>query len=412
MLDLAASLTPAERANSTEIDLGGAAFKARAREHLAAWAKRPPFYVFNNGPAQVIVGRYADVQEVFTDPARFSSEVPRAPGYEQHDKMLGRQFLTQMDGEKHARMRRLIMFGFTPKRLAQIEERIVELVDDMLDEIERGAREFDAMNTYAARLVVAALLTAMLNLEEADKQLLLDYQDMIPSLTALRPGETYTPSMIAMGDAVEALVRRVLDERRDNPRADFLGDLVAARDHDDRFSDRELIDVVFGMFGATATTPRSASGMLHVLGRHPEQMRALVDDPTLIPEAVEECLRIAGNGYFTFARIATCDTEVGGTRILKGMVVRPSPQAANYDPDVFPDPMTFDILRKPRRIMTFGAGPHHCLGSGLGRMTLNVALKRFLARLPDARLADPDFEPAYGGATGELRMKSLPMLRH
>ena len=97
------------------------AFKARAREHLADWARRPPFYVFNNGPTQVIVGRYADVQEVFTDPARFSSEVPRAPGYEQHDKMLGRQFLTQMDGEKHARMRRLIMFGFTPKRLALLK---------------------------------------------------------------------------------------------------------------------------------------------------------------------------------------------------------------------------------------------------------------------------------------------------
>jgi cytochrome P450 len=79
---------------------------------------------------------------------------------------------------------------------------------------------------------------------------------------------------------------------------------------------------------------------------------------------------------------------------------------------VFADPLRFDIHRKPKRIMTFGAGPHHCLGNLLGRLTLTTAIGRLLARFPRARLADPDFQPVYGGAVGELRLKSLPMLTH
>jgi len=134
-----------------------------------------------------------------------------------------------------------------------------------------------------------------------------------------------------------------------------------------------------------------------------------VRDPGLIPEAIEECLRIASNGYFTFPRLATRDTEVGGTKILKGMVVRPSPLAANYDPLVFPDPTRFDIHRNPKRIMSFGHGPHHCIGNILGRATITIAITRLLARFPNARLVDPDFVPSYGGAVGELRLQNLPI---
>jgi cytochrome P450 len=81
--------------------------KANARQYLYEWATRPPFYVLNNGPPQVIVGRYADVNEVFSDAHRFSSELPRGPGFEQFDRFMGGQFMTQMDGERHSRLRRL-----------------------------------------------------------------------------------------------------------------------------------------------------------------------------------------------------------------------------------------------------------------------------------------------------------------
>src|SRR4029077_13990846 len=97
----------------------------------------------------------------------------------------------------------------------------------------------------------------------------------------------------------------------------------------------------------------AAGGALYTLYAHPDQLGELIAAPDLIPEAVEECLRIAGNGYFPFPRMATRDTEVGGTKILKGMVVRPSPQAANYDPDVFADPLRFAIHRNPKPLLAF-----------------------------------------------------------
>src|SRR5262249_56347593 len=107
-----------------DIAPGGRAFGANARRIRAKGARRPPFYVLSAGPPQVVCGRYADVQEVFSDTERFSSQVPRGRGFEQFDKFMGVQFITQMDGEQHARIRRLLMPAFSARSLARLEARI------------------------------------------------------------------------------------------------------------------------------------------------------------------------------------------------------------------------------------------------------------------------------------------------
>jgi cytochrome P450 len=249
----------------------------------------------------------------------------------------------------------------------------------------------------------------MMGLNEERRQILLDYQDMLPIATAIKPGQPYPPECQRATTRAADLVREVIAERRAGLRSDFLNDLVQARDQGDKLTDQELFGMIFGLFGALAATSRSAGGALYTLYTHTDQLAQLIRDPGLIPDAIEECLRIASNGYFTFARIATRDTEVGGTAIRKGMIVRPSPLAANYDPTVFPDPLRFDIHRKPKRILSFAVGPHHCVGNILGRTTITIAIRRLLARFPNARLADPDFVPVYGGSVGELRLQSLPM---
>jgi cytochrome P450 len=320
------------------------------------------------------------------------------------------QFITQMDGERHARIRRLLMPAFSSRSLAFLEARIEAIIEGMLDRIEDGGNEFDAMRDYGAQLVVGALLTAMANLNEHQKEIFLAFHEVLPRTTYTRPGEPFAPECVRAFDRAAKLVHEIIAQRRSEPRADFINDLVTARDEGDRLTDRELFDQIFTICGAAlSATSRAAGGALYTLYSHPEQLAELVRAPGLIPEAVEECLRIASNGYFTFPRVATCDTLVGGTKILKGMVVRPSPQAANYDPQVFPDPLRFDIHRHPRRIMAFGAGPHHCIGNILGRTTLTIAIRRLLARFPKARLAEADFTPSYGGAVGELRLDRLPM---
>ena len=399
-----------DMSNVVDVDLGGSELKRNARAILAQWAKRPPFYVLASGPPQVVCGRYADVHEVFSDTGRFSSELPRVRGFEQFDKFMGVQFITQMDGERHARIRRLLMPAFSSRSLALLEARIEETIEGMLDRIEAGGDEFDGMRDYGAQLVVGALLTAMANLNERQKQIFLAFHEVLPRTTYTRPGEPFAPECVRAFDRAANLVHEIIAQRRSNPRADFINDLITARDEGDRLTDRELFDQIFTICGAAlSATSRAAGGALYTLYSHPEQLAELVRAPDLIPQAVEECLRIASNGYFTFPRVATCDTAVGGTKILKGMVVRPSPQAANYDPQVFPDPLRFDIHRHPRRIMAFGAGPHHCIGNILGRTTLTIAIRRLLARFPKARLAEADFTPSYGGAVGELRLERLPM---
>jgi cytochrome P450 len=302
------------------------------------------------------------------------------------------------------------MPAFSARSLSRLETRIVEIIDGMLDRIEAGGNEFDGMRDYGAQLVVGALLTAMANLSESQQEIFLAFHEVLPLTTYTKPGEPFAPECVQAFERAAQLVREIIAQRRAHPRPDFINDLITARDQGDKLTDRELFDQIFTICGAAlSATSRAAGGALYMLYSHPDQLAELIRDPSLIPEAVEECLRIASNGYFTFPRMATRDTEVGGTKILKGMVVRPSPQAANYDPQVFSDPLRFDIHRHPKRIMAFGAGPHHCIGNILGRTAITIAIRRMLARFPRARLADPDFVPSYAGAVGELRLQRLPM---
>jgi cytochrome P450 len=405
------SLADLYDSNVVDIDLGSPAFKASAHSHMAEWARRPPFYVVGYGQPQVVVGRYADVHKVFSDPQTFSSEMPRGPGWVQYNKIMDAQFVTQMDGGQHARVRRLLMPAFSSRRIEQLKESIIKIVDGLLDRIEANGAAFDGMTDYGAHLVVDALLEAMIGMNERRKEIFVAFHDLIPGTTYVRPGEEWSPELRRAFHRTMEEIRVIIDERRVNPRPDFISDLIDARDAGDKLNDRELFDQIFGICGASlSATTRAAGGALHLLYTHKVERHQLIRDPSLIPNAMEECLRLRSNGYFTFPRIATRDTEVGGTRILKGMVVRPSPLAPNYDPDVFPDPLRFDIHRKPKRILSFGAGPHHCIGNILGRTTITIAITRLLARFPKAHISDPNFTPIYGGAIGELRLQSLPMV--
>ena len=410
MMSLPAEL---DRTNVVDVDLGGVEFKANAHRYMAEWARRPPFYVLGEGPPQVVVGRYADVHRVFSDTETFKSEVPRGPGWEQFNKIMFAQFVTQMDGDQHARVRRLLLPAFSSRRIQQLEDSITSIVDGMLNRIEANGPEFDGMQDYGAHLVVDALLDAMVNMDKRRKAIFVAFHNVIPGTTYVKPGESWSPELRRAFDRTMEEVRAIIDERRASPRSDFISALVNARDQGDKLSDSELFDQIFGICGASlSATSRAAGGALYLLYTHPEQLQQLIHNPALIPDALEECFRLGSNGYFTFPRIAARDTEVGGTRIFKGMVVRPSPLAPNYDPDVFPDPTRFDIHRKPKRIFSFGAGPHHCLGNILGRTTITIAIRRLLARFPKAHLIDPNFSPIYGGAVGELRLQSLPMKTH
>ena len=406
--------TELDQSKIVDIDLGGAAFKQNAWTHLAQWAQSEPFYVPAEGRTEVVCGRYGDAQEVFLDTERFSSELPKGRGFEKFDKYMGIQVLAQTDGAAHGRIRKLLMPAFSSSSLTRLEERITELVDGMLDQIEgRAGDSFDAMRDYGARIIVGALLDAMLRLDEAQKAVFLEFHEVLPLTTYVKAGEPYPEVCVAAFAKARNMVDRIIEERRARPGDDFISQLISARDADDKLTDEELFNQTFTVCGAAlSATTRSMGGVMFALFSHPDQLAILQNEPDLMPTGIEECLRFGSGGYFTFPRVATCDTDVGGTKIFKGMIVRPSPQAANLDPKVFPDPLRFDVRRNPKRILTFGAGPHLCVGNRLGKMAATIAISRLIQRFPNARLADPAFKPQYGGAVGELRIAELPMLKN
>src|SRR3979490_655235 len=118
-----------------------------------------------HGQPQVVVGRYADLHKVFSDTQTFASEMPRGPGWEQFNKIMDAQFVTQMDGAQHARVRRLLMPAFSSRRLEPLQQSITGIVNGVLDRIEAGGPAFDGMTDYGGHLVVDALLDAMVNMD-------------------------------------------------------------------------------------------------------------------------------------------------------------------------------------------------------------------------------------------------------
>src|ERR1043165_6292799 len=189
------SLAELDRSNVVDVDLGSAEFKANAHRLMAEWATRRPFYVLGKGPAQVVVGRYADVHKVFSDTETFRSEMPRGPGWEQYNKIMDAQFVTQMDGEQHARVRRLLMPAFSSRRIEQLQESITRIVDAMLDRVDKNGPEFDAMKDLGAHLVVDALLTAMVSMDERRKAIFVAFHALIPGPPYVKRGEPWSQEL-------------------------------------------------------------------------------------------------------------------------------------------------------------------------------------------------------------------------
>ena len=184
--------------------------------------------------------------------------------------------------------------------------------------------------------------------------------------------------------------------------------LKESRDGGGAVTRQEIRDNFFILGTASATTETTAASALMMLCQNRGELDKLFADPSLIPDAVEECLRLHPGGYFPFTRFATRDTEIGGVSVPAGTPVLPAITAANRDPDRFEDPERLDIERGAKHL-TFGVGMHFCMGSALARLVLHTALRRMLERFPDIELVDPDFRPRYTGQLGELKPVSVPM---
>ncbi len=318
-------------------------------------------------------------QQVLTDNVRFSSA-----GYAATmGQVMGRTIL-EMDPPEHQRHRALVAKAFRARVLDQWRDAVIgDCVSELIDGF-AGDGQADLVPQLTFPFPVR-VIARILGLPEAD------WPRFLRLSTELIAVMRHWDRAVAAGRELRGYFADIMAERRRNLREDLVSQLIAADVDGHRLSDEEIYPFLLLLLPAGAeTTYRSSGNLLFGLLSHPDQLAAVRADRGLVPQAIEEALRWE-TPLLTIAREATQDLELGGVRIPAGGFVAVSLGAANRDPERYTEPDSFDIFREARPHVSFGDGPHRCLGMHLARMETRVLLNAVLDRLPGLRL-DPAAE--------------------
>jgi cytochrome P450 len=349
--------------------------------------------------------RYADARFVLGDPRFSRNESLR------HDEPRMRSFPTPpdalmiMDPPEHSRLRRLAAKAFTVKRVEEWRPRIERIAAELANGMLAKGNTADLVTDFATPLPVSVIST-LLGVPFEDRGDFHVWTEAFISTTK------YTPDEAAKHRAaLTGYMACLIAEHRETPRNDLIGDLVAARDEDDRLSEGELQTMLSGLLvGGFETTATQITNFLYVLLTHPEELAALRADLDLIPQAVEELLRFVPMTVGTaFARYAMEDVEVGGVTVRAGEPVVVALHSANRDESVFTCPHQLDLERREAAHLGFGHGAHHCLGSPLARVELQVALRTLLTSFPNLRFQESEADVVWKSGVLTRGPERLPV---
>ncbi|RXZ36801.1 cytochrome P450 [Oxalobacteraceae bacterium CAVE-383] len=375
------------------------------------------------GGAWLFTG-YADVAAVLRDP-RFSvkragswanSSGPEAMNELREFKRIFARSLLFVDAPQHTRLRQVMNAGFKPSALQTLAPQIQALVDRLLDDITAKADVsgdvFDFMRAFA-RPLPALVIAAMLGIDGADRAEFVDWSDDIaafigsptPTIEIARRAQS---GLMAMND----YFRGLLQQRRASALGgadDLVSQLIAAEAAGGIITTNELLAQCCTLLFAGHETTRNllGNGMLALL-RHPAQWQALQQDAALMPSALKELLRYDSPVQYTGRRLKT-DVDMHGKTMKKGDLVIPLIGAANRDPAKFSDPDTLDLQRNQGAHLSFGYGPHVCIGATLTYMEADIAFRSVMRRLPQLALADADAGRSWGGNAVYRALDALPL---
>ena len=362
-----------------------------------------------------VLTRYTDVAALLGDPRLSADRVSVMREWlpdSRRDELtalydaLGLQLLF-LDGPEHRRLRSLVNRAFTPRVVEAMRPRTQEAVDTLLDAVLPTGR-MDIIRDLAFPLP-AIVISRVLGIPEERRDSYKEWSDDVAGFIGLHAEtEDDVAGRAARGmERAREFFRAALAERRRERTDDLLSALLDVSEQSDRLTEDELLaNAVLVLAGAHETTTNLIGNAMVALLRQPDQLRVLRDLPSLMDTAVEEFLRYDSPVQY-LARTVGEEMTLEGRTLRQGEGVLLALGAANRDPDQFAEAETLDISRRENRHLSFGHGPHYCLGAALARMEASLALETLLRRAPGLRLATDtlDWQPSFAFRG----LKSLPV---
>jgi cytochrome P450 family 142 subfamily A polypeptide 1 len=366
----------AERAPAGAIDLLDGDLYAGDPDPTYAWLRRNAPLYRDEINRLWGVSRYDDIVAIEKDPATFCSSEGYRPNLPADDSMIGN------DDPRHNERRRVVARRFTPKAVAAHEDAVRALARGLVDAVaERGHCE--VVEELAAPL--PAMVIARLLGFDHDQWPRVKYWSETTILAGGGPRYMADSVAEAFGDYCEHAAA-LIAARQAAPADDVVSLWTQAEADGVLTPDQVLSEGLLLIDGGAETTRTVITGAVLALIEHPEQYRRVLDDPSLLPLAVEEFIRWV-TPILNMRRTATRDTEVAGTPVQKGDELLLMYPSANRDEAVFDDPQRFDVAREPNPQIAFGFGTHFCLGAALARLEIRIMFEELLPRLRSLRLA-------------------------
>lgn len=374
-------------------------------ERLALLARTREQHWLARSPLGFSVSRHADIVAILRE-RRFHSAlslIPQMQGVTDASMEERRPSILSMEGDEHARVRRLVAPAFTPAAANRLRPFMHEVIAELLDSVAPDGRcEFVAAicDPYPIPIICE-----LLGAPREDWQLFSQWATDIFRIFNQNLAEDL-PAIQRASAELEEYVTALVDRRRSDPGADLLSALIAVEEAGDRLSTDELVMLAEAVLMAgTDTTRNQLACCIALLGAHPDQWRRFVADPGLAPRVVDETMRYLGAIQGTM-RVASEDIEYRDVVFPRGTLVFCSLAGGNRDPEVLDDPESFDVTREATvPHLTFGSGIHYCLGAHLARGELQEALVLIAARFPDLALDGPvEWKPETFGIWGPSRL--------